>query len=112
MVPHAGSAGRPVNFVLLSWLYALYSFDYKWSLTSRRLEQRVLFFEHHWAFFSGRATPCLDAGWGVHAPSCGVHTDMTMCWSLLQCLGWGQWLSMLSALTWTCNIYRSSYVLQ
>lgn len=40
-------------FVLVSWLYALYSFDYKWSLNSRRLQERIAFFEQHWAFFSG-----------------------------------------------------------
>lgn len=48
-----GSAGAPANFVLLSWLNALYSFDYKWSLTNRSLQERMHFFEHHWAFFAG-----------------------------------------------------------
>ena len=45
------------NFLLLSWLNALYSFDYKWSLTSHSLQKRVHFFEHHWAFFAGK---CAD----------------------------------------------------
>ena len=47
-------AGFPVSFVLLSWLNALYSFDYKWSLSRHKLEERVKFFEQHWAFFAGR----------------------------------------------------------
>ncbi len=47
------TAGGPAYFVLVSWLYALYSFDYKWSLTSRRLQDRISFIEEHWAFFLG-----------------------------------------------------------
>ena len=39
--------------MLLSWLYALYSFDYKWSLMSMPLTQRIAYFEDHWAFFNG-----------------------------------------------------------
>jgi len=39
--------------VLLSWLYALYCFDYKWSLHSVQLAQRIAYFERHWAFFLG-----------------------------------------------------------
>ncbi len=47
------ASGGPAYFVLVSWLYALYSFDYKWSLTSRRLQDRISFIEEHWAFFLG-----------------------------------------------------------
>ena len=47
---HAGAAA---NFLLLSWLNALYSFDYKWALTNRRLPERIQIFEQHWAFFAG-----------------------------------------------------------
>ena len=47
------SAGTPLNFVLLSWLYALYSFDYRWTLQATKLEHRVGLFETHWAFFGG-----------------------------------------------------------
>ncbi len=39
----------------MSWLYALYCFDYKWSLHSVPLEARLRFFEQHWAFFAGTA---------------------------------------------------------
>ena len=46
-------AGNAAYFMLVSWLYALYSFDYKWSLTSRKLQERIAFFEQHWAFFLG-----------------------------------------------------------
>ncbi len=47
-------AGRPVQFVLTSWLYAFYWFDYKWSLTNLPLENRVQFFQSHWAYFAGK----------------------------------------------------------
>ncbi|KAK9836349.1 hypothetical protein WJX81_007690 [Elliptochloris bilobata] len=50
--------GKVAYFVLVSWLYALYSFDYKWSLTSRRLQERIAFFEQHWAFFLGFGSVC------------------------------------------------------
>jgi len=46
-----------VNFVLLSWLNAFYSFDYQWSLRGRRLEERIQFFERNWAYFLGRPPP-------------------------------------------------------
>ena len=54
--------------MLLSWLYALYSFDYKWSLTNMPLTQRIAFFENHWAFFNGArlwqsAHACLGQCW-------------------------------------------------
>jgi etoposide-induced 2.4 mRNA len=39
----------------VSWLYALYSFDYKWGLSSKGLQERIAFFQQHWAFFLGRA---------------------------------------------------------
>ncbi|GAB4821815.1 hypothetical protein N2152v2_008861 [Parachlorella kessleri] len=45
--------GPPLGFVGMSWLYALYCFDYKWSLHSVPLEARLRFFEQHWAFFAG-----------------------------------------------------------
>lgn len=54
-------AGWLLGFVLLSWLNALYSFDYKWSLSQRTLEQRVHFFELHWAYFAGKLLPLSDS---------------------------------------------------
>ena len=57
------TAGFAANFILLSWLNALYSFDYQWSLTKDSLQKRIYFFEHHWAFFAGRPTySCIQAG--------------------------------------------------
>ncbi len=49
----ARPAGPALNFLLLSWLYALYCFDYKWALHSVQLQQRITYFERHWAFFLG-----------------------------------------------------------
>jgi etoposide-induced 2.4 mRNA len=46
-------AGKVTEFVFLSWLYAFYCFDYKWSLMRYPLENRIQFFESHWAFFAG-----------------------------------------------------------
>ncbi len=46
-------AGPGLSFLLLSCLYALYCFDYKWSLHSVPLAQRIAYFERHWAFFLG-----------------------------------------------------------
>ena len=46
-------AGRIIQFVLMSWVYAFYWFDYKWSLTNLPLEKRVQFFQSHWVYFSG-----------------------------------------------------------
>jgi len=50
--------GMVVNFVLLSWLNAFYSFDYQWSLRGRRLEERIQFFERNWAYFLGFGSVC------------------------------------------------------
>lgn len=49
-VPRIGPA---LNLLLLSFLYALYCFDYKWSLHGVQLQQRLAYFERHWAFFLG-----------------------------------------------------------
>jgi hypothetical protein len=46
-------AGAVLNVLLLSWLYAYYCFDYKWSLQGTRLPLRLMFFETNWAFFAG-----------------------------------------------------------
>lgn len=45
--------GPTLGFLLLSCLYALYCFDYKWSLHSVPLQQRISYFEQHWVFFLG-----------------------------------------------------------
>ncbi|KAL8143209.1 hypothetical protein V2J09_016241 [Rumex salicifolius] len=53
--------GKPINFVLLSWMYAYYCFEYKWNLSGVSLDKRLDFFESHWAFFAGFGSPCVLA---------------------------------------------------
>lgn len=50
--------GRTLYTVMLSWLYAYYCFDYKWSLGRWSLDQRLHHFETHWAYFAGFGFPC------------------------------------------------------
>ncbi|CAM6124814.1 unnamed protein product [Calypogeia fissa] len=57
-VPYLGPL---LNFVLLSWLYAYYCFDYKWGFSRWSLEKRLYFFETNWAFFAGFGSPCVLA---------------------------------------------------
>jgi hypothetical protein len=52
-------AGRLLYYIQVSWLYALYSFDYRWGLSHKHLQQRVAFFQQHWAFFLGGFPSCL-----------------------------------------------------
>lgn len=52
-MPSCWPAGKALYLVLVSWLYALYSFDYRWGLSRKHLQQRVAFFQQHWAFFLG-----------------------------------------------------------
>jgi hypothetical protein len=40
--------GPFLSFIHLSWLYALYCFEYKWSLHGWSLEKRLAFMEQHW----------------------------------------------------------------
>ncbi|KAF0690197.1 Aste57867_18388 [Aphanomyces stellatus] len=49
--------GPLVSFVHLSWLYALYCFEYKWSLHGWSIEKRLAFMEKHWAYFAGFGCP-------------------------------------------------------
>ncbi|XP_020530647.1 protein EI24 homolog isoform X2 [Amborella trichopoda] len=51
-------AGKLMNFLLLSWMYAYYCFEYKWSLSVQGLDKRLNFFETNWAFFAGFGSPC------------------------------------------------------
>ncbi|KAH8956626.1 hypothetical protein BDL97_07G050700 [Sphagnum fallax] len=57
-IPYVGPL---LNFVLLSWLYAYYCFDYKWGFARWSLEKRLNFFETNWAFFAGFGSPCVIA---------------------------------------------------
>ncbi|GAB4847839.1 hypothetical protein Ancab_026899 [Ancistrocladus abbreviatus] len=45
--------GKALNFLLLSWMYAYYCFEYKWNLSGVSLDRRLDFFESNWAFFAG-----------------------------------------------------------
>lgn len=56
---HVPYVGRFAQFLLTSWVYAFYWFDYKWSLTNVPLENRVQFFQSHWAYFAGFGSLCI-----------------------------------------------------
>ncbi|MCL7037848.1 hypothetical protein MKW94_023490 [Papaver nudicaule] len=51
--------GKMISFLLFSWMYAYYCFEYKWSLAEVSLEKRLDFFESNWAFFAGFGCPCV-----------------------------------------------------
>ncbi|XP_065872183.1 protein EI24 homolog isoform X2 [Euphorbia lathyris] len=58
VIPYIGKA---INFILLSWMYAYYCFEYKWNLSEVSLDRRLDFFESNWAFFAGFGSPCVLA---------------------------------------------------
>ncbi|WCJ18454.1 hypothetical protein M5689_000803 [Euphorbia peplus] len=58
LIPYIGKA---LNFILLSWMYAYYCFEYKWNLSEVSLDRRLDFFESNWAFFAGFGSPCVVA---------------------------------------------------
>jgi etoposide-induced 2.4 mRNA len=47
-----------VEFLLTSWLYAFFCFDYKWGLRRQPFAARIAYFEAHWAFFGGFGAAC------------------------------------------------------
>ncbi|KAK7246892.1 hypothetical protein RIF29_41762 [Crotalaria pallida] len=53
--------GKVLNFVLLSWMYAYYCFEYKWNFNEVALDKRLDYFESYWAFFAGFGSPCVLA---------------------------------------------------
>ncbi|KAL5787286.1 hypothetical protein ACOSP7_004235 [Xanthoceras sorbifolium] len=53
--------GKAVNFLLLSWMYAYYCFEYKWNFSEVSLDKRLDFFESNWPFFAGFGSPCVLA---------------------------------------------------
>ncbi|GAB2229707.1 hypothetical protein Droror1_Dr00013959 [Drosera rotundifolia] len=53
--------GKALNFVLLSWMYAYYCFEYKWNMYGVSLDKRLDFFESNWPFFAGFGSPCVLA---------------------------------------------------
>uniref|UniRef100_A0A0D6R3N1 Uncharacterized protein n=1 Tax=Araucaria cunninghamii TaxID=56994 RepID=A0A0D6R3N1_ARACU len=58
-ISHIPYIGKILNFLLLSWIYAYYSFEYKWNFIRRSLDSRISFFETNWAFFAGFGSPCV-----------------------------------------------------
>ncbi|XP_020259411.1 protein EI24 homolog isoform X2 [Asparagus officinalis] len=53
--------GKTINFLLLSWMYAYYCFEYKWNHSEMALDKRLDLFESNWAFFLGFGSPCVLA---------------------------------------------------
>ncbi|XP_051146515.1 protein EI24 homolog [Andrographis paniculata] len=51
--------GKALNFLLLSWMYAYYCFEYKWNYSGLSLDKRLEFFESNWPFFAGFGSPCV-----------------------------------------------------
>jgi len=49
--------GKPISFMFMCWLYAFYSFEYKWINKGWSLEKRLEFLETHWAYFAGFGFP-------------------------------------------------------
>ncbi|CAK4637654.1 unnamed protein product [Aphanomyces euteiches] len=49
--------GPFLSFVQMSWLYALYCFEYKWSLHGWSIDKRLVFMEKHWTYFAGFGCP-------------------------------------------------------
>ena len=50
-------AARVLLFLLYTWLYSLYCFNYKWSLLRWAVKKQITAIEAHWAFFAGFGTP-------------------------------------------------------
>ncbi|MED6158396.1 hypothetical protein PIB30_032373 [Stylosanthes scabra] len=53
--------GKVLNFVLLSWMYAYYCFEYKWNFNEVPLDKRLDYFQSYWPFFAGFGSPCVLA---------------------------------------------------
>ncbi|KAH6814683.1 etoposide-induced protein [Perilla frutescens var. frutescens] len=53
--------GKALNFLLLSWMYSYYCFEYKWNYSGLSLDKRLDFFESNWPFFAGFGSPCVLA---------------------------------------------------
>ncbi|CAG8461328.1 650_t:CDS:2 [Paraglomus occultum] len=45
--------GPALSFMFICWIYAFYSFEYKWTAKRWNLEQRIDYFEERWAYFAG-----------------------------------------------------------
>jgi etoposide-induced 2.4 mRNA len=49
--------GPIISFLLVSWLYAFYSFDYIWISQHLSLTDRLRYFEERWTYFAGFGMP-------------------------------------------------------
>mmetsp|Transcript_4326 Transcript_4326/g.6866 ORF Transcript_4326/g.6866 Transcript_4326/m.6866 type:complete len:145 (+) Transcript_4326:556-990(+) len=49
--------GPGICFMHVCWLYALYSFDYRWDKQGGQLLSRLHYFEERWAYFLGFGFP-------------------------------------------------------
>jgi len=49
--------GPIVSLCLTSWLYAFYAFDYVWTYKNYNTQQRLNYFERHWAYMLGFGAP-------------------------------------------------------
>lgn len=78
-------AGKVLYYFLVSWLYALYSFDYRWGLSHKHLQQRVAFFQQHWAFFLGGLPACLLPGAGSGSGLHFLSLKTMLCKALWHC---------------------------
>ncbi|KAF3788626.1 EI24-like protein [Nymphaea thermarum] len=50
--------GVPAKFILLSWMYSYYCFEYKWNLADFGCKERLDLFHTNWSFFAGFGSPC------------------------------------------------------
>lgn len=54
---HIPVVGPMVAFLMTTWLYAFYAFDYAWGYKNYNTQQRLLYFETHWAYMAGFGAP-------------------------------------------------------
>jgi len=55
LLPHPW--GTVCRFIMTSWMYALYCFEYKWIHKNHDFNERVKTFHEHWAYFLGFGIP-------------------------------------------------------
>ena len=49
--------GTVANFVIYSWIYAFYAFEYVWSYKGYTLEKRIKYFEERWGYMLAFGAP-------------------------------------------------------
>ena len=68
LTPDAFGVRAVAVHVLLSWMYAFYCFDYRWSCEKVALSKRIEMVETRWAYFLGFGTPSVLS-------ACAVSSD-------------------------------------